>query len=276
MSTSDIRWYVKKAARWGFSQMPAVGSSSGTEPALRVLTYHGIGEMHRNPFVLGRRQFAQQMEYLARHRLAVSLDDLEDHLAGRRKVPRGAVVVTIDDGLRSLHHEALPILRDHDLPAVAFVTPGLLENNPAEASKDDPYLTWSQLEAVRAGGIEIGSHGFTHRSLGRLPASEAEDEISRSKAVLQQRLGSEVRAMAYPFGTRPDFNAGTRASLARAGYRFGFTSQHGSIVPGADPLVLARIKVEAGDSMSLFRRLTLGGLDSWRFVDSLLWRIQAS
>ncbi len=275
----DVRWHAKKWTRWLVSGTSWPRGLRRSDPSVRVLTYHGIGDVRRNPFYLDRGQFELQIAYLAEHRLVLSLDDLDAYLAGRRGVPRGAVVVTIDDGLRSLHRDALPILRDHGVPAVAFVSPGLLEStaaaNPQEA-QDEPFLSWKELEAVQAAGIEIGSHGFSHRSLGVLPAPEAEEEIRRSRAVLEQRLGCRIRAMAYPYGTRPDFNAGTRSALERAGYRFAFTSQHGAITPGSDPLVLSRIKVEGGDSISLFRRLTIGGMDAWRVVDGLLWRIQAT
>lgn len=275
MSTSDLRWHVKKAARSGASNLAGIIGTRSTSPAVRVLTYHAIGDAPRDPFCLGRREFAEQMTYLAEQDLALSLTDLEDFLDGHHEAKRGAVVVTLDDGLRSLHSDALPILRDLDIPAVAFVTPGLLDSGAHPATPSDAYLSWKELEEIRAAGVEVGSHGMSHRSLGALSAAAAAEEIFQSREILEQRLGCKIRSMAYPFGTRADYSAETRSSLAAAGYLFGFTSQHGALQPGSDSLELSRVKVERGDSMGLFRRLTVGGMDSWRFVDALLWRLQA-
>jgi hypothetical protein len=89
-------------------------------------------------------------------------------------------------------------------------------------------------------------------------------------------LGTPVTSFAYPFGTRADYNEATAALLREAGYTCAFTSQHGAIAPGADPLTLPRVKVEGGEGMWMFQSLTRGGLDGWRWIDRTLWSLQAS
>ena len=286
---SQSRWYLKKAARKGL----AIGAwASGTlavtrrvaaGPCVRVLTYHRFGDWARDPFCVSPRRFEAQMRWLAENRLAVSLEDLEAFLAGEKDLPENAVLVTVDDGFRSVCTEMLPVLKQYAIPAVAYVTPGLIRDRVECCTSCEPcddgsgeYLSWGELERLAAGGVVIGSHGWTHRSLGRMGLIAARDEAVRSREVLQQRLGRRVTSLAYPYGTRADFSNATANILAETGYTIAFTSQHGAIAKGADPMELPRIKVEGGEGLWMFRLLCRGALDAWRLVDRTLWRIQGS
>lgn len=278
--SSLLRWYLKKSARQGVA---AAAWASGTLAAsgggarVRVLTYHRFGDSPRDPFCVHPRVFAQQMDLLADAQLAVSLVDVQQFLRGERALRDGSVLVTVDDGFVSLYEQALPVLRDYRIPAVAFVSPGLLADNAASLASagPEPYLSWPQLEILAESGIAIGSHAWSHRSLGRLPVPEAEQEAVHSRAALEARLQRPVTAFAYPYGRWGDFNAVTARVLAASGYCCAFTSQHGAIGNAADPFVLPRIKIESGEGLWLFRLLTRGGLDSWQWVDRHLWRLQA-
>lgn len=273
-----LRWAAKKTARKslalaarGGGLLPAPG------PFCRVLTYHRFADAVRDPFAVTPARFREQMAYLAERNLAVSLAQVEDHVGGARPLPRGAVLVTIDDGVQSVYEHALPALRDYALPAVAYVTPSLIGVGRDGAAVDgpEPYMRWDELEKLAEHGVSVQSHGWSHRSLGGRSRAEVDDEVGRSRAVLEQRLGRAVRSFAYPFGTRADFDDAAAAALARAGYRSAFTSQHGPVRVGDDPLKLSRVKVEGGEALWMFRLLVDGGLDPWRLIDQTLWRLQA-
>jgi peptidoglycan/xylan/chitin deacetylase (PgdA/CDA1 family) len=285
--TSLARWVAKKLARGGV----AVGSfaagrtraAAGAGPSLRVLTYHGFGHRERDPFCVAPADFARQMEHLARLGCAVSLDQVENFVTGRGgPLPDGAILVSIDDGLRSTLVEAAPVLRDHGIPAVAFVTPGLLTDAAGRSAERpyaepaEPYLTWDELAKLADAGVAIGSHGWSHRSLGRIGEADAEREGRRSREALEGFLGRRVTTLAYPFGTRADYGTAVGAALARCGYTCAFTSQHGAIPSGHAPYELPRIKVEGGEPLWMFRLLVRGGMDGWSWVDKRLWRLQAS
>jgi peptidoglycan/xylan/chitin deacetylase (PgdA/CDA1 family) len=277
------RWCLKKSVRQSIAALSA--ASGGVRsvvappqgPRIRVLTYHRFGDLRRDPFCVDASTFAAQMEWLAREELAVSLDDVHAFLRGARDLPTDAVLVTIDDACPSVHGRALPILRRFGIPSVLFVPAGELRDVPgADDDGPDGRMTRDQLLELARAGVTIGSHAWTHRSLGRLSTDEARDELVRSRSALEQLIDAPVTAFAYPFGTRADFNPSTRALLASAGYACAFTSQHGAIVPGTDPLTLPRIKVEGGEGLWMFRRLTHGGLDGWRWIDRTLWPLQAA
>ncbi|MBN2474305.1 MAG: polysaccharide deacetylase family protein [Pirellulales bacterium] len=280
------RWFLKKAARKGLAAVSwasgwlAARRRTSAGPRVRVLTYHRFGRSIHDPFCVAQDDFDAQMRWLAKRRLAVSLADLEAFLAGETTLPDGSVLVTVDDGFRSVYTHMLPVLKRHSIPAVAYVTPSLIRESddlgaggePAEA--DEAYLTWGELRRLADEGVAIGSHGWTHRSLGRMGPVEVRREAIRSKEVLEDRLERRIASLAYPYGTRADFTPTTGNVLAETGYTTAFTSQHGAIRPGSDPIELPRIKVEGGEGLWVFQLLCQGAMDGWRLVDRTLSRLQ--
>jgi peptidoglycan/xylan/chitin deacetylase (PgdA/CDA1 family) len=246
---------------------------------VRALTYHRFGVAVRDPFCVAPKAFELQMRELARRKLAISLDQLTAFLAGEIELPRNAVLVTVDDGFRSLRTHALPILREFAIPAVAFVSTGLIrstDQDKTDRPAPEEYLSWSDLEYLAGQGVSIQSHGITHRSLARLPLQDARLELVGSKQLLEQRLHVIVSTFAYPYGTRADFNSAVARLSGEAGYRFAFTSQHGAIRRHGELHTLPRTKVESGETLATFLSLVQGGLDAWQWIDQGLWRVQAS
>ena len=84
--------------------------------------------------------FRWQMQLLAECFNVMPLHNAVQALSDERMPPR-AVCITFDDGYRSIHDHALPILKEFDLPATVFVTTGY-------AAEDN---MWNDriLEAVR-------------------------------------------------------------------------------------------------------------------------------
>ncbi|WP_229518532.1 polysaccharide deacetylase family protein [Massilia sp. PAMC28688] len=92
---------------------------------LCVVNYHRILEA-KDPLLASEPDvatFRWQMEVLASCFNVLPLRDAIDMLGTGRMPPR-AVAITFDDGYRSVHDLALPILRQFKLPATVFVTSG--------------------------------------------------------------------------------------------------------------------------------------------------------
>jgi peptidoglycan/xylan/chitin deacetylase (PgdA/CDA1 family) len=282
-----IRWHLKKAARkglaataWGSGSL-ALHETMTAAPCVHVLTYHRVGNSRHDPFCVTRRDFEAQMRYLAEYGVALSLEHFDAWLAGETHLPAAAVLVTIDDGFRSLYTEMLPVLRHYAIPAVAYVSPGLITDpgGTDDAARGavhlpEPYVNWKELSVWAESGLRIGSHGWSHRSLGRMGPVEMRDEAARSRDTLQARLGCRITSLAYPYGTRSDFSPTTANILAEVGYTTAFTSQHGAVGRTADPMGLPRVKIEGGEGLWMFRLLCRGATDAWRLVDRSLWRWQ--
>lgn len=279
---SKARWLAKKSARralslaMGASGALALRRSLARSARVRVLTYHRFGEIARDPFCISVREFEAQVRFLAERRRAIGLEDLRRFIAGEKEIAAGAALITIDDGFLCTFRDALPVLRDHGVPALAFVTASRVGSAGAAREQPERYMTWDELARLAEAGIATGAHGYEHESLGQFGLDSAREQGVRARELLESRLGVPVRSFAYPYGTRADFSPVTGRALADAGYELVFTSQHGSIRAGMDPHELPRVKVENGDDLGQFVRLCDGAMDAWRIVDTGLSGLQQS
>lgn len=91
-----------------------------------VVNYHRVLPAH-NPLLAAEPDvatFSWQMEVLARCFHVLPLVEAVAALGSGRPLPPRAVCITFDDGYRSIHDLALPVLRRFGLPATVFVTSG--------------------------------------------------------------------------------------------------------------------------------------------------------
>ena len=106
-----------------------------------------------------------------------------------------------------------------------------------------------------------------------MSSQEVWTQVSESRRMLEDRLGVVVTSLAYPYGTVRDFSEAVKGNLRRAGYRSACTSVNGVNRRSTDLLELRRTKIEQADG-PIFRRILLGGLDGWAFVDRNLVSLQ--
>ena len=98
-----------------------------------ILTYHHVADDDPTyPYDPGvadadRAQFRRQMETLARYGTPIGIDELIRALEGA-PLPKNPVMVTFDDGYRSCHDVALPILRALGIRATFFVASGYIND----------------------------------------------------------------------------------------------------------------------------------------------------
>ncbi len=180
------------------------------------------------------------------HNLAVHPDRLRRHIGalrgwGYRLVPfgelsdalaagagDGLVALTFDDGYDDNLEMLLPVLHDTGAPATVFVTAGLMGGRHPDVP-DWPLMTPAQVVELAAAGVEIGSHGWAHPDLRSV--ANLDEELHRSRAVLQELTGQPVDLFAYPYGLA---DARVVEATRAAGYRAaGLTSGVGD---WTDPL----------------------------------------
>ena len=96
-------------------------------PTVSILTYHHIADQDPgypyDPDVADATpiQFRRQLETLARYSTPIGIDELIRALHGA-PLPKNAVMITFDDGYRSCHDTALPILRAVGVRATFFIS----------------------------------------------------------------------------------------------------------------------------------------------------------
>ncbi|WP_428976916.1 polysaccharide deacetylase family protein [Sphingobium yanoikuyae] len=181
-------------------------------------------------------------------------------MRGEVELPNNSVLVTIDDGDPSVYDLALPILRQYEVPAVLYTLAGSVPGFPVMSDE--------HIKSVHRAGITIGSHGLTHRSMAQLSLADARHELVSSKHRLESLIGVPVTSFAYPFGTKSHVSWDVVQLAIEAGYTTAVTSVHGRLTQQqGHPLLLPRVKIEAGDPNWLFEHLCRGSMDWWRLVD---------
>jgi peptidoglycan/xylan/chitin deacetylase (PgdA/CDA1 family) len=119
---------------------------------------------------------------------------------------------------------------------------------------EEMHLSWDEVKEMARSGIEFGSHTVTHPILSHVGESQLQREISESKQAIEEHLGREVMAFAYPAGRRTRFNDNVQSIVARCGYRYAVSYDEGAAIEGAcDRLALPRIHIESDISLRLFR-----------------------
>ncbi|MCD2519389.1 polysaccharide deacetylase family protein [Massilia sp. G4R7] len=106
-----------------------LGTLLATGPAANrccIINYHRVLPVH-HPLLASEPDvvtFEWQMEVLARCFHVLPLREAVARLEAGKRLPPRAVCITFDDGYRSIHDLALPVLRRFGLPATVFVTSG--------------------------------------------------------------------------------------------------------------------------------------------------------
>lgn len=129
------------------------------------------------------------------------------------------------------------------------------------ALADQLIMTWDQVRALAAAGMDVESHTRSHRVLQTVPFAELSSELLGSRLDLERELGRPVRAIAYPVGRPITDRPGLHSAVRDAGYRIGFSNATGSnaLLPRqlrqlrqVDPLDLSRLAMGRDFSDAMF------------------------
>jgi peptidoglycan/xylan/chitin deacetylase (PgdA/CDA1 family) len=116
------------------------------QPGVIVLTYHRIAGDAPNLGGISVAHFAEQMRWVREVCEPIGPDALLDGARWSRR-QRPAVLVTFDDGYRSYHDYAYPILKQYDIPAAMFLITSLLDD--AESLMWTDRVQWAALSTTR-------------------------------------------------------------------------------------------------------------------------------
>jgi peptidoglycan/xylan/chitin deacetylase (PgdA/CDA1 family) len=259
-----------------------------TLPGVAVLGYHGLraddlpaGSMAFENLHVRASTFEAHCRVVRECCDPITLDDWREAAAGRTGLPPRPVLITFDDGYRSVARIGAPILAAHKLPAVVFVCSDPIANRrllwfDAVAARDgegavdrwkacdyeswrtacagsqpvdndDPRapMTVDELVALdRSGRIEIGGHTSGHAILSRASHVRQREEIAGNLDAIRRWTGRPVRAFAFPNG-RPgvDYTEATTGILDELGVDAAFTMRPSFARPDEPSLERSRFLI---------------------------------
>lgn len=183
-------------------------------PALTCLLYHNIGD--ESDFERGLdvstalRDFQWHIDFLGRYFNFVSLDDV---ISG--ELPSRPLLLTFDDGFRTVLQAAEVVLAPRKIPSVLFLNAGLLEGDSISL---DGSLAWALNNIGLEATCEIigipARRTFSEVLLGDLPNFGASE-----RARIKEGLVEVVKSRSFRCGSL--LGAKELASLADLGVEIG-------------------------------------------------------
>ncbi len=181
--------------------------------ALPILCYHAI-ESGPGPLCITPDEFRRHVAVLAGRVQTLSIAQVVEHIKSGRPFPDDAVAITFDDAYTSVYDNAYPALASAGLTATIFVVTAHIGGR-AEWNEDPrerlPLMGADEIRELHAHGWEIGSHTHRHLALPTMDEGDLLADVRRSVADLQDLVGGQIRAFAYPYGA---FDQRSRALVA--------------------------------------------------------------
>jgi peptidoglycan/xylan/chitin deacetylase (PgdA/CDA1 family)/CelD/BcsL family acetyltransferase involved in cellulose biosynthesis len=120
-------------------------------------------------------------------------------------------------------------LKEHDQVARGRAVAELVERLEPDGAPDHRglFLDWDGARELLRRGFEVGGHSMDHAILAReSPVAQLEDLVE-SRRRLEAELDVPIDVLAYPNGSRADYDAATVDAARRAGYSHGLTARSG-------------------------------------------------
>ena len=164
-----------------------------------ILAYHSICEEVENPFIqIEAAALARQLSWV--EQLGYRWTTLDEALESPRE---RLAALTFDDGLRDFH-VAAELLVARSLPVTLFVCPGLVGQESdwtsSPALRERPLLDLAELTELARAGVELTSHGWTHRRIPTIDPPQLDREMAQCVQWFERHLGIQPSTLAYPYG----------------------------------------------------------------------------
>jgi peptidoglycan/xylan/chitin deacetylase (PgdA/CDA1 family) len=220
-------------------------------PLLSILSYHKIDDAPRGAWehwdYVPPSMLHEQLSALRDDGWRfIGLDDALRGLSEADAIPSRSVLVTFDDGYRSLLENGLGVLQDLGAPGVVFMPAGLVggvSSFDAGVSEPlEPLCDWGALRELEAAGVSVQSHGVDHVHLSTVGDDRLDVELAESKRMLEEGLGKTVDVFAFPYGDGGADPAAVSRALERFGYRAACLYGGGPLaLPAGDRYRLPRV-----------------------------------
>lgn len=247
------------------SPTPAPRGEPVTSPIdVPILMYHHVSPIAPEDEFEARLtvltpSFEEQLSYLkCAGYTGITVGQLVDAMDGAAPLPSRPVILTFDDGYSDAYTEVFPLLRRYGFPGSFAIVTGFVGGG------DGAYLTWEEVREMAGAGMEMLSHTVSHIDLGTSDDATVRDELSASKATLEQQTGRPVRFLVYPSGE--PFRSGTPERQQEVVAMLRETGYQGALLAGPnstsqDPAArfqLNRVRVSGGEDIATFAA-SIGG-----------------
>ncbi len=222
-------------------------SGEKSKNSLPILMYHYFydkskNETGKNANWIEISDFEEQLKYLKDNNFYFpTWSEVADFVDGKIDIPKNSVVITMDDGQKSLYNYAIPLLDKYNIPATAFIITSKFDDSNLEKYKNSTISFQSHSNNMHRAGGNIGHGGiFTALSI-----EEGSNDLKESI----KKLGGNNDAFAYPYG---DYTSNCIKSVKNAGFKVAVTTENKLAKPGMDKYALPRVRMYQGITINGF------------------------
>jgi len=260
------------------NDLPNVCSRDQNPNEFTILSYHEIADKSQtldSTYAVTPSNFDQQMHWLMDNGYHfIGINDILKYRKSGKTLPDKAVLITFDDGYRSVYTNAFPVIKKYKIPSViALEGSWLLKEDKVDFAGQiiprSEFLSQKEIkEMVSSGLVEVASHTHSlHKGIPGNPQgnmqpavrtrqwlsekNKYEDEKSYEKRIhddllenntfLQQYTGQKPRVIVWPYG---HYNIEVRKIAEKLGMPIGLTLDDGSNTAITPLWGLRRILVE--------------------------------
>jgi biofilm PGA synthesis lipoprotein PgaB len=231
-----------------------------------ALCYHDIrddvdGVVDDDQMAVSTDNLIAQFSWLREHDYhVISLDDVLAARRGTKQLPENAVLLTFDDGYKSIYTHVFPLLKQFNYPAVVALVGKWLETPSGQpviygGKETKPRSFFMNKEEIReiqkSGLIEYASHSYNlHQGIlgnpqgNKLPAATTfqyiknkekyetlnrykkriSTDLQRNNKYIQRLTGVKPRTIVWPYGS---FSRLSESIANRLGLNFSLTLEDG-------------------------------------------------
>jgi peptidoglycan/xylan/chitin deacetylase (PgdA/CDA1 family) len=215
-----------------------------------ILMYHHIADPPpdadpiRRDLSVSPQAFEAQLRYLVGAGYQpLTLRDLTYHLALGAPLPEKPIILTFDDGYEDNYTNAYPLLKKYGFVGTFFIV-----TEPVDKGRAG-YMSWAQIEIMSSGGMEIGSHSYTHPDLRGKSVDYIIWQALGSKEAIEARIQQPVHFFSYPSGR---YDQQVVNVLHSADFWGAVTIETGTYQSSWRPFELQRIRVQGSDNLKTF------------------------
>ena len=201
-----------------------------------VLMYHRFGQPEHPSTNIDKELFKRQMYYLKEKKFnVIPLSQLIDIFENNKPMPKKVVIITIDDGFKSVYTNALSILKELKFPFSVFISSKFV----SDSIKSD-FMSWDMLKELINNKGEIFNHSHDHQSLLNLSKEHARNSIEKTQNELKKNLGVNSMIFSYPYG---EYSIKKKELIREMGFKLAFSQDSGPINAMHDKFSLQRFPI---------------------------------
>ncbi len=253
-------------------------AAAAAKVVLPVLCWHDIRDASSLPragendlTTVSTRDLVSQFEMIrVLGYTPISLSQWQAALEGRGTLPPKPVLLSFDDGFKSLYTRVFPLLKMYRYPALASIVTEWMEPDGAQANS---LVSWEELREMSSSGLlEVASHTHAMHSGvianpqgNELPAgssrifsngayeSDAEyqsrllADLQASKRLIQEHLGFPIQTLVWPYG---EYSQSASGIARRAGFTRALGLSPGVNTTGTSLMELKRTQVLGHQGLS--------------------------